>query len=90
MNAVSFFLRDVISTSGALGGVEGPPPRVHSVRSVSTSVTFMRNWSFSKVLEAAAWRLSSVFAFFYLKDLSFQVKDGWSLGPFVSAGDVLS
>ena len=55
-NAVSFFLREVISKAGAVRGDEGPPLRAHSIRGMSTSAVFLQNWSVSKVLEAATWK----------------------------------
>ena len=51
-NAVSFFLRDVISSAGASRPEVGRL-RAHDIRSVSTSVVFHRNWSVSTVLESA-------------------------------------
>ena len=63
--------------------------RAHSIRWVATSVAFLRNWSVSKVVEAATWRSNSVFTSFYLKDVSYLFEDLRSLGPFVAAGSVL-
>ena len=61
-NAVSFFLREVISAAGAarphVGSLRAP-----EVRSMSTSVAFRRNWSVFSVLESATWASSSVFLF---------------------------
>ena len=71
-NAISYFLRELISGSMSPDGPGGRPPRAHSVRAVSTSVAFLRNWSVSKVLEAATWKTNSVFSSFYLRDVSFQ------------------
>ena len=48
-NAVSFFLREVVSAAGAARPQVGPL-RAHEVRSVSTSVAFHRNWSVTSVL----------------------------------------
>ena len=42
-NAISYFLRNIISSAGASGADEGPAPRAHSVRSVATSLAFLRN-----------------------------------------------
>ena len=67
-NAVSFFLRGVISSAGASRPEVGRL-RNHDVRSVSTSVAFHHNWSVSPVLESATWSSSSVFSSFYLRDL---------------------
>ena len=66
-NAVSFFLSDVISSSGASRPEVGRI-RAHDIRSVSTSVAFHRNWSVSVVLDSATWSSSSVFSF-YLRDI---------------------
>ena len=53
-NAVSFFLREVISAAEAARPQVGSL-RAHEVRSVSTSVAFHRNWSVTSVLESATW-----------------------------------
>ena len=58
---------EVISEAGAVRDDAAPPLWAHSVHRVSTSVAFLRNWSISKVLEAATWRSNSVFASFYFK-----------------------
>ena len=50
-NAVSYFLREVISEAGAVRADVAAPLRAHSARGVATSVSFLRNWSISKVLE---------------------------------------
>ena len=84
-NAISFFLRDVISNAGASRPEVGRL-RAHDIRSVSTSVAFHRNWSVSTVLESATWASSSVFTSFYLRDLQHEFDGILSLGPFVAAG----
>ena len=84
-NALSFFLREVISAAGATRPQVGPL-RAHEVRSVSTSVAFHRNWSVSSVLESATWSSSSVFSSFYLRDIQHEFDGLLSLGPFVAAG----
>ena len=84
-NAVSFFLREVISAAGAARPQVGSL-RAHEVRSVSTSVAFHRNWSVSSVLESATWASSSVFSSFYLRDIQHEFDGLLSLGPFVAAG----
>ena len=88
-NAVSFFLRETISGAGALSSDEGRGPRAHSIRGVSTSLTFLRNWSTKQVLTAATWRSNSTFAAYYLRDVAFTWENCKSLGPFVSAGQVI-
>ena len=63
-NAISYFLREVITESGARKE-PGVVPRAHSIRGVATSAAFHRNWSVSSVLDAAScWRLNSVFTSF--------------------------
>ena len=90
-NAISFFLREVISQ--ALDAETDPGPsvsrRAHSVRSVATSAAFHRNFSVSSILEAATWKSPSVFTSFYLKDVQFSSAEGFSLGPFVAANCIL-
>ena len=84
-NAVSFFLREVISAAGAARPHVGSL-RAHEVRSVSTSVAFHRHWSVSSVLESATWASSSVFSYFYLRDIQHEYDGLLSLGPFVAVG----
>ena len=84
-NAVSFFLRDVISSAGASRPKVGRI-RAHDIRGVSTSVAFHRNWSVSAVLDSATWSSSSVFSSFYLRDFQHEYDGLLSLGPFVAAG----
>ena len=71
-NAVSYFLREVISEAGSVRPDVAAPLRAHSVRGVATSVSFLRNWSISKVLEAATRRSNSVFAFYFCDILFFK------------------
>ena len=89
-NAVSYFLREVISEAGAVRADVAAPLRAHSVRGVATSVSFLWNWEISKVLEAATWRSNSVFTSFYFRDISFVFQGLRSLGPFVAAGSIVN
>ena len=88
-NAVSYFLREVIYKAGAVRVDVAAPLRAHSVRGVATSLSFLRNWSISNVLEAATWRSNSVFAF-YFRDMSFVFQGLRSIGPFVAAGSIVN
>ena len=88
-NAVSFFIREVITGAGAVGADEGPAPRAHSVRGMGTSCVFLKNWRVADVLSAATWKSSYVFASFYLRDLAYVLDDTRSLGPFVAAGGII-
>ena len=85
-NAMLFFLLDVIIGAGAADLVSESSVRAHSIRGVATSVAFLRNWSVSKVLEAATWRSNSVFASFYLKDVSYLFEGLQYLGNFMATG----
>ena len=84
-NAVSFFLREVIHGAEAFRPEVGSV-RAHDIRGVSTLVAFHCNRSVSAVLDAATWSSSSVFTFFYLRDLQLEFQGLRSLGPFVAAG----
>ena len=88
-NALSFFLCEVIQDSGAVLPSAGPV-WAHSIRGVATSVSFLRNWAVSKVLEAATWKSNSVFASFYINDFSYVFEGLRSLGPFVAVGQVVA
>ena len=85
-NAISFFLREVIHGAGAQRPEVGSV-RAHSVRGVSTSAAFHKNWSIASVLDSATWRSNSVFASFYLGDLQHEFDGLRSLGLFVAAGE---
>ena len=89
-NAVSFFLRELISEAGALTGFGDDSRRAHSIRGVATSFNFWKNCSVASVLEAATWRSSSVFARCYLKDIQHMLGGCRSLGPFVAAGSIVN
>ena len=90
-NALSFFLRDIISRAYSFSSTTSAPSssRAHSVRGVATSWAFARNASLSSVLAAASWSSSTVFTSFYLSDVQFSSSQGFSLGPVVAAGSVV-
>ena len=84
-NALSFFLRSVISLSF-------PPSsssHAHSIRVVSTSVAFSRNVPLASILAAATWSSSTVFTSFYLRDVQFSSSSRFSLGSLVAADAVV-
>ena len=56
----------MISPAVAILGDRSCLPRAHSIRGVATSAALLRNWSVSKVLEAATWRSNPVFYFIYV------------------------
>ena len=89
-NALSFFLRSVISLS--FPPSSAPPSsssRAHSIRAVSASVAFSRNVPLASILAAATWSSSTVFTSFYLCDMQFSSSAGFSLGPLVAADAVV-
>ena len=89
-NALSFFLRSVISLS--FPPAPAPPSsssRAHSIRAVSTSVAFSRNVPLASILAAATWSSSTVFNSFYLRDVQFSSSSGFSMGPVVAADAVV-
>ena len=89
-NALSFFLRETISDANALVEEGGHWPRAHSIRGVGTSMSFWRNWSMSKILEAATWKSNTVFTSYYLKDVEYTLENCSSLGPFIAAGQIIN
>ena len=92
-NALSFFLRDVISSayssSSSASSSAPSSSRAHSVRGVAASWAFARNASLSSILAAASWSSSSVYTSFYLSNFQFSSSHGFSLGPVVAAGSVV-
>ena len=90
-NAKSFFLREVISSSmGSDSSSSGPSGNnPHSIRGMATSVAFLKNFSLASIMEAATWKSPSVFSTFYLRDIQFESKEGFSLGPFIAANSVI-
>ena len=93
-NALSFFLRDVISSaysspSSSASTSTPSSSQAHSVRGVAASWAFAHNASLSSVLAAVSWSSSSVFTSFYLSDVQFSSYQGFSLGPVVAAGSVV-
>ena len=86
--SLPFFIHQVILDAGIMS--EGASfPHAYSVRGVTTSAAFLRNWSVSKVWEAATWRSNPVFAVFRYRDLSYSLDNCHSLGPFVAADSVV-
>ena len=93
-NALSFFIRDIISraysSSSSSSAASAPSSaRAHSVCGIATSWAFAHNASLSSVLAAASWSSSTVFTSFYLSDVQFSSSQGFSLGPVVAAGSVV-
>ncbi|MPC51459.1 hypothetical protein E2C01_045305 [Portunus trituberculatus] len=64
--------------------------KAHEVRAVATSALFRKIQSILAVLRAGTWRRMSTFASFYLRNITHQYLDTFSLGPLVSALRMLS
>ena len=58
-NAMSFFLRQLITESGAVSSLV--PPRTHDIRGIATSLNYYSNLSISAIKEAATWNSNHVF-----------------------------
>ena len=87
VSLVSFFLRQLITESGAVSS--SVPPRAHDIRGIATSLNYYSNLSLSAIKEAATWKSNRVFAMRYLKDMSAtrsRLKDS---GPLIAAGSAV-
>ena len=67
-NAISFYLRQLITDSGAVSSSH--PPRAHDIRGIATSLNYYSNLSLSHLMQIATWRSNRVFASRYLKEVS--------------------
>ena len=64
--------------------------RVHEVRAIAASLSIQSNYSLNSILENCSWATHSTFSSFYLRDLSAQTGEIYSLGPLVTAGEVIT
>ena len=67
-NAISFYLQQLITDSGAVSSSR--PPRAHDIRGIATSLKYYSNLSLSHLMQVATWKSNSVFASRYLKEVS--------------------
>ena len=86
-NAMSFFLRQLITESGAVSS--SVPPRAHDIRGIATSLNYYSNLSISAIKEAATWKSNRVFAMRYLKDMSATRSRLKDMGPLIAAGSAV-
>ena len=86
-NAMSFFLRQLISESGAVSS--SVPPRAHDIRGIATSLNYYSNLSLSAIKEASMWKSNRVFAMRYLKDMSATRSRLKDRGPLIAAGSAV-
>ena len=87
-NAMSFFLRQLITESGAVSS--SVPPRAHDIRGIATSLNYYSNLSLSAINEAATWKSKRVFAIRYLKDMSATRSRLKDKGPLIAAGSAVN
>ena len=82
-NAISFYLRQLITDSGAVSSSR--PPRAHDIRGIATSLNYYSNLSLSHLMQVATWKSNRVFASRYPA-----TQDNIRrFGPLVIAGDRL-
>ena len=86
-NAISFYLRQLITDSGAVSSSR--PPRAHDIRGIATSLNYYSNLSVSHLMQVATWKSNRVFASRYLKEVSATQDNIRRFGPLVIAGDKL-
>ena len=86
-NAISFYLRQLITDSGAVSSSR--PPRAHDIRGIATSLSYYSNLSLSHLMQIATWRSNRVFASRYLKEVSTTQDNIRRFGPLVIAVDRL-
>ena len=86
-NGMSFFLRQLITESGAVSS--SVPPRAHDIRGIATSLNYYSNLSLSAIKEAATWKSNRVFAMRYLKDMSATRSRLKDMGPLIAAGSAV-
>ena len=86
-NAMSFFLRQLITESGAVSSLV--PPRAHDIQGIATSLNYYSNLSISAIKEAATWKSNRVFAMRYLKDMSTTRSRLKGMGPLIAAGSAV-
>ena len=86
-NAISLYLRQLITDSGAVS--TSRPPRAHDIRGIATSLNYYSNLSLSNLMQVATWKSNRVFASRYLKEVSATQDNIRRFGPLVIAGDRL-
>ena len=83
-NAMSFFLRQLITESGAVSS--SVSPRAHDIRGIATSLNYWVNNSMSDIKAAATWKSNRIFAMRYLRDMTVTRERLRAAGPLVVAG----
>lgn len=91
-NAMSFFIRDLISEAHSNiseNDLKMCKVKAHEVRAISTSLAYKRNLSLQDIVQATYWRCKSVFALHYLSQVQTVFDECSTLGPFVVSGTVM-
>ena len=56
---------------------------------MAASLSLQSNFSLNSILENCCWTAHSTFSSFYLRDMSTQTGELFSLGPLVAAGQII-
>ena len=86
-NAMSFFLGQLLTESGAVSSLV--PPRAHDIRGIAPSLNCYSNLSISAITEAAPWMSNRVFAMRYLTDMSATRSRLKEMSPLIAAGSAV-
>ena len=86
-NAMSFFLSQLLTESGAVSSLV--PPRAHDIRGIAPSLHCYSNLSISAITEAAPWKSNRVFAMRYFTDMSATRSRLKEMGPLIAAGSAV-
>ena len=87
-NAMSFFLSQLLTESGAVSSLV-PPPGAHDIHGIAPSLNCYSNLSISAITEAAPWKSNRVFAMRYLTDMSATRSRLKEMGPLIAAGSAV-
>ena len=80
-NALSYLCESFVDSNALRDDVDpAVRPSAHSIRGVSASKNFLKNWFICNVLEAVTWRSNSVFANFRFKEIQYVFDNCCSLG----------
>ena len=91
--SISRWIATVIKKAySALGNIAPETLRInaHELRALSTSWAYVNHTPLDDILKAAFWRNSSTFSSFYLRTLSVQKDDLYSLGPLVASQTIVN
>ena len=86
-NAMSFFLRQLITESGAVSS--SVPQGTHDIRGIAT-LNYYSKLSLSAINEAATWKSKRVFAIRYLNDMSTTRSRLKDRSPLIAAGSAVN